>query len=97
MNTTLATDELTFAADIQGPDDGDLVLFLHGFPQTKHTWRAELPTLAALGYRSCAYDQRGYSPGARPDGIDAYMLENLIEDVIGAADYLDHSLSLIHI
>ena len=72
----------SFAADIAGPTDGDLVLLLHGFPQTRHTWRAELPALGDAGFRACAPDQRGYSAGARPDGIDSYRIEHLIADVL---------------
>lgn len=88
MTTALAVGNFEFTADIQGPDDGELVLFLHGFPQTHYTWRAELPALAALGYRCCAFDQRGYSPGARPGGIAPYLLESLLDDVIAIADHL---------
>jgi pimeloyl-ACP methyl ester carboxylesterase len=53
---------LTFDAWASGPDGGDLVLLLHGFPQTKRSYRAQLPALGAAGYRAVAVDQRGYSP-----------------------------------
>ena len=46
------------------------VLMLHGFPESRHSWRAALPMLAAHGYRAVAPDQRGYSSGARPDPAD---------------------------
>src|SRR5260370_34296694 len=58
---------LTFSADVAGPPGGALVLLLHGFPESRHSWRATLPELAKAGYRAVAPDQRGYSPGARPD------------------------------
>ena len=80
--------EWTFTADLSGPEDGDLVLLLHGFPQTRHTWRAELLTLAEADLRACAPDQRGYSPGARPAGVDAYRVELLVGDVLAMADAL---------
>ncbi len=88
MTTALTVRDFEFTADVQGPDNGELVLFLHGFPQTLYTWRAELPALAALGYRCCAFDQRGYSPGARPEGIAAYLPESLVDDAIAIADHL---------
>ena len=81
-------DDLVFEADIVGPDDGELVLFLHGFPLTRYAWRAELPAIAAAGFRGCAYDQRGYSPGARPGEIDAYRVELLVDDALGVAEAL---------
>ncbi|WP_154686138.1 alpha/beta fold hydrolase, partial [Streptomyces himastatinicus] len=39
---------------------GPLVLLLHGFPETWHSWRHQLPALAAAGYRAVAIDVRGY-------------------------------------
>jgi pimeloyl-ACP methyl ester carboxylesterase len=33
-----------------GPEEGRLVLCLHGFPDTAHTWRYLLPELAAAGF-----------------------------------------------
>lgn len=87
---TIDVNDLSFAADLgTGPESGaagELVLFLHGFPHTKHIWRAELSALDALGYRVVAFDQRGYSPGARPVGIDAYRVENLVADAFAIAE-----------
>ena len=77
---------LCFEVDRAGPGDGDLVLLLHGFPQTRHTWRAELPALAGAGYFACAPDQRGYSPGARPKERSAYHVDELVDDVLAFAD-----------
>ena len=87
--TVIEANGLRFTSDMAGPADGPLVLLLHGFPQTRHTWRAELPALAAAGYRACAPDQRGYSAGARPEGIDSYRTELLVADALAVADALD--------
>lgn len=80
---------LIFDAVAAGPDDGELVLLLHGFPQTKFAYRLQLPVLAAAGYRAVAVDQRGYSPRARPVGTAAYHTENLTADVLRIADALE--------
>lgn len=77
---------LTFDALSAGPDDGELVLLLHGFPQTSHSWRFQIPALAAAGYRVLAPDQRGYSPDARPSAVDDYAYTELMADVLGFAD-----------
>jgi pimeloyl-ACP methyl ester carboxylesterase len=79
---------LTFAGRIAGPDDGEPVLLLHGFPQTSLAWAAQVEALGAAGYRACAFDQRGYSPGARPAEVEAYRSSELTADVIGVADAL---------
>ncbi len=78
---------LTFTADVAGSAGGPLVLLLHGFPESRHSWREALPALAAAGYRAVAPDQRGYSPGARPDPADLanYAFDRLVGDAIEIA------------
>jgi pimeloyl-ACP methyl ester carboxylesterase len=79
---------LAFTADVAGPAGGALVLLLHGFPESRHSWRAALPELARAGYFAVAPDQRGYSPGARPDPADLsnYAFDKLVADAIDIAD-----------
>ena len=77
-----------FDAIAAGPADGDVVLCLHGFPQFADAWTPVLETLGAAGFRAVAFDQRGYSPGARPAGIAAYAMPHLVADVIAVADKL---------
>ena len=84
----LAVGDLVFDARADGPDDGELVLLLHGFPQTSFSWRNQLGALGAAGYRAVAPDQRGYSPGARPADVEEYRVERLVGDVLGFADAL---------
>ena len=86
--TRIAVGDLTFDARIDGPEGGTGVLLLHGFPQTSLAWSAALPALAAAGYRACAFDQRGYSPDARPAEVEAYRTSELVGDVLGVADAL---------
>lgn len=85
-----------FAVDLSTPSSpgdtpdsspaGELVVMLHGFPHTRHTWRRELAALDEAGYRVVAFDQRGYSPGARPHDVSAYGTQHLLADVLGVAD-----------
>src|SRR4030088_3162149 len=48
-------------------------------------WEPLMATLAAEGYRCVAPDQRGYSPGARPEEADAYRYADLAADVLELA------------
>lgn len=88
VTTVIRANDLEFTATVAGPESGDLVVLLHGFPQTRYAWRAEVEALAGAGFRACAPDQRGYSPGARPDGIAAYHIDHLVADVLAIADSL---------
>jgi pimeloyl-ACP methyl ester carboxylesterase len=85
----LAVGDLVFDARADGPEDGELVLLLHGFPQTSFSWRHQLPALAAAGFQAVAPDQRGYSPRARPADVTSYRADRYVDDVLGLADILD--------
>jgi len=69
-----------------GPPDGPLVVLLHGFPEFWYSWRAQLPVLAAAGYRVWVPDQRGYTSSDKPAGIQAYTLPILGADILGLLD-----------
>jgi pimeloyl-ACP methyl ester carboxylesterase len=64
-----------------GPEDGPLVLLLHGFPETGRSWRHQVGPLAAAGLRVVVPDQRGYGQSSKPEGIRAYGLDTLVDDV----------------
>ena len=65
---------------------GPGLILLHGFPETSLMFEPLLKAAAAEGYRVVAVDQRGYSPGARPKGVGAYIYPELVTDVLGIAD-----------
>lgn len=84
----LRANGLTFQALTAGSAENELVLFLHGFPDFADSWLPIVERVAPVGYRCVAVDQRGYSPGARPDRIEDYATQHLVADVIGFADAL---------
>ncbi|MBV8828500.1 MAG: haloacid dehalogenase type II [Acidobacteriaceae bacterium] len=90
-NIELNVNGFRFNGITAGPKEGQLVLFLHGFPQFADSWKPVMQTIAGAGYRTMAIDQRGYSPGARPRDVKAYATENLIADVLGFASALGAS------
>ena len=87
--TQISVGDFTFDVRVAGPEDGEVVILLHGFPQTSYEWRHQLAALGEAGYRAVAPDQRGYSPGARPPNVEDYAATLLAEDVIGLADAID--------
>ena len=76
---------MSFRCRLAG-ETGEPVMLLHGFPETSHMWGELLPKLEAAGYRCLAPDQRGYSPGARPEGKEHYGYRELAGDVFALAD-----------
>lgn len=88
--------DLVFDVSVAGPDNGELVVLLHGFPQTSWCWRHQLPALADAGYRAVAPDQRGYSPRARPADVQSYRVDHLVADVLAIADWIGgHQFHLV--
>jgi pimeloyl-ACP methyl ester carboxylesterase len=75
-----------FAVDEAG--DGErLALCLHGFPESRFSWRYQLPLLAELGYRAWAPDLRGYGETEpKPGDIASYSIDRLMEDVAALID-----------
>ena len=45
-----------------GPEDGPLVVFVHGWPELSISWRHQLPVLGALGFRAVAPGHAGLRP-----------------------------------
>ncbi len=80
---------LRFETLVAGPDDGETVILLHGYPQSAESWRETMEWLASRGYRSIAPNLRGYSPGANPPEASAYSMSHLVADVLAIADAQD--------
>ena len=80
--------DLVLDALATGPAQGQLVLLLHGFPQTSWSWRGVWPALADAGFRVVAPDQRGYSPDARPEGVGHYRMTQLVGDALAVLDHV---------
>lgn len=83
---SFVNDGLRFDVRDSGPIEGDVIIALHGFPQTSQMWDAMTPTLTGAGYRLLSPDQRGYSPDARPPRISDYRIDRLAGDVLALAD-----------
>jgi len=66
-----------------GPEDGPLVILLHGFPEFWFGWRRQIGYLAELGLRVWVPDQRGYNLSDKPKGVAAYQMKHLVDDVQG--------------
>jgi pimeloyl-ACP methyl ester carboxylesterase len=77
---------LRFETLVSGPDSGEAVILLHGYPQSAASWRETMEWLADQGYRAIAPNLRGYSPGANPPEAGAYSIDQLVGDVTGIAD-----------
>jgi epoxide hydrolase 4 len=82
----VAANGFDFAVDEAGEGD-HLALCLHGFPESRFSWRFQLPLLAQMGYRAWAPDLRGYGETEpKPRDVSAYLIDRLMEDVAALID-----------
>jgi len=72
----------------EGEEDHPLLLLLHGLPRHSWEWHHQISPMAEMGYRVVAHDLRGVCDGARPEGVEAYHLDEYIADTIAIADAL---------
>jgi pimeloyl-ACP methyl ester carboxylesterase len=73
---------LHYAAE--GPEDGDLILFAHGFPEFWYAWKKQLAEFGRSRF-AVAPDLRGYNLSSKPASVEDYALRHLVEDIRGLA------------
>lgn len=86
--THIVTNNQILHAVQAGPEDGELIILLHGFPEFWRGWKYQIGPLASAGYRVLAPDQRGYNLSTKPLNVASYRLEETGKDVLGLMDNL---------
>jgi soluble epoxide hydrolase/lipid-phosphate phosphatase len=71
-----------------GPQDGPLLVLVHGWPGLGSTWHYQLGHFAARGYRVVAPDLRGYGDSTVHDDPAAYRQELVVADMLALLDHL---------
>lgn len=68
---------------------GELMLFLHGFPDFSYIWRHQLPFFSE-NYHVVAPDLRGYNLSDKPGNKEDYKMSVLVEDVRNLIEQLGY-------
>jgi pimeloyl-ACP methyl ester carboxylesterase len=89
----LTVNGLRLSVTTQGT--GPLVLLCHGFPELAHSWRHQLPALAAAGWRVAVPDMRGYGASDAPAAIDQYSMLHLVGDMVDLVRVLGETRAVI--
>ena len=69
-----------------GEPGNPVVVLVHGFPESSHSWRHQIKPLVDAGYRVLVPDQRGYAHSTAPTDVDAYRVDHLAADLLGLLD-----------
>ena len=87
---TIKTNGIHLHTALAGPENGQPVFLLHGFPDAWFGWQSQIETLADAGFRVIAPDQRGYNMSEKPKGIASYAMPVLVDDILNLADGLGY-------
>ncbi|HJU77254.1 MAG TPA: alpha/beta fold hydrolase [Sphingomicrobium sp.] len=79
---------VTLNVALAGDTAKPAVIMLHGFPESHRTWRAVAPKLEDDLYLVMP-DQRGFGGSDRPQEVEAYRTDALIDDIFALADALN--------
>lgn len=79
--THFENDGLTFSVVDSGPEDGEIIVLLHGFPQTGKAWLTTAAALNESGFRTLTPTLRGYEPTSRARGRWRYRSSRIVGDV----------------
>jgi epoxide hydrolase 4 len=82
-NVYIHTNGIRLHTAQSGPENGPVVILLHGFPEFWYGWRKQIEPLSKAGFRLIIPDQRGYNLSEKPAGIEPYRLEQLAADILG--------------
>jgi pimeloyl-ACP methyl ester carboxylesterase len=78
---------VTLNVALAGQADAPPVIMLHGFPESHRTWRGLVPLLED-SFRLVMPDQRGFAGSDRPQEVEAYQTETLVDDIFALAEAL---------
>lgn len=72
---------------------GRPVILVHGWPLSHRMWEAQIAALVDAGYRTIAYDRRGFGESGKPGaGYDYDVFAADLDDLMTALDLHDASL-----
>lgn len=80
---------LRFDCRTDGNKESELVILLHGFPETSYMWKKLMSNFSKNGFYCVAPNLRGYSKDACPKGKKHYSLDKLAKDVLDISKYLN--------
>lgn len=91
----IETNGIVLHTAVAGPEDGPLVILLHGFPEFWYGWKHQIGALAGRGYRVMAPDQRGYNVSNKPEGAENYTLNKLRDDIVGLIEWSGNEKAVV--
>src|ERR1700739_603751 len=73
---------------------GPLILFLHGFPEFWYEWKNQL-TEFSKDHLAVAPDLRGYNLSDKPNDMEQYRMNYLVDDVLALSNHYSHGKKFV--
>jgi pimeloyl-ACP methyl ester carboxylesterase len=78
----VAVNNIRLHVSTAGQRGAQLVIFLHGFPESSRSWRRYLEAMSG-NYFAIAPDNRGFGESDKPASVPDYRMENIVADISG--------------
>lgn len=75
----------------EGPEDGEVILMLHGQPAWSYLYRFMIADLSEAGYRVIAMDHLGFGLSDKPVDLDYHSFQNHADRLVAFIDELELS------
>jgi pimeloyl-ACP methyl ester carboxylesterase len=95
------TDRIT-SADVElnlrvsGPEDGPVVVLVHGFPDNSTVWSRVVEDLE-IDHRVVTYDVRGAGESTAPTSRSGYRVARLVDDLVAVLDHVTPDGRPVHL
>lgn len=89
--TVIKVNGVNLHVTTDGPEDGEPVILLHGFPEFWYGWRHQIPALVEAGFRVIIPDQRGYNLSDKPPKVEDYKLDTLAADIAALIEHFGYT------
>jgi pimeloyl-ACP methyl ester carboxylesterase len=94
--TRIAATDVELSLQVSGPDDGPVVVLVHGFPDNRTVWDRVVDDLER-DHRVATYDVRGAGESSTPATRTGYRMNRLVDDLVAVLDEVAPDGSPVHL
>ncbi|MGA8986552.1 alpha/beta fold hydrolase [Aeromicrobium sp.] len=81
---------------VEGPDDGPVIILVHGFPDNQRVWDRIVPLLTPT-FRVVTYDVRGAGGSTAPRSRSGYRISRLVGDLVAVMEHVQPDGGAVHL
>ena len=97
MSTTrIATTDVELSLQVTGPEDGPVVVLVHGYPDNRTVWEQVVENLER-DHRVATYDVRGAGESTAPASRSGYRMGHLLDDLVAVLDEVAPDGRAVHL